>query len=412
MGLFDFLKKKEEAVFELTTAQIKPYFEAAVRERFANINKTVEDIGVQIKYEIKKIRELIKDLQEAQLMNPDISQREMNVMQGNRDNYCRRIKVFLDNIALAETFIELGESCEEFFHHWEITVNDTQKNHFVLKNYFGDDIAKISRKLQELEKLFIRLKELLEKENLQLVNTIKQQFQDAEESRKKREEYAIKATDAKAELAMLRGEQNKIEQRIASLKESNDYRFYSNFLEQMKSVDERVEAEKKEIQIFFVELERAMKKFAKGSDDALLSRYLEDHVAALLHDDELKILEVFDKLKKDLEKGKVDLKDKKKDKTLSILEDMRKRLKQKRETLLQLLDEQQEVKEKIRKNHTALQIAEQESWLRMNAQNREDTEKKIEQLQHELERVNPLLIMQGIVQNLEQYTGRTIAWKR
>ncbi len=413
MGLFDFLKKKEEAV-ELKEPDLHPFFEKSINQKFAKLNAKIHEISIEVQYNIKKLKEYLDVLESEELRNSNIPERERQIMEGNRENFIKRTRVFANKISIPESYIEIDEACKNFFEDLELLTAETQKSLFVLKDFFEETIKKLTRKIKELEDLFIGIRRLLEKENIELVNEINGLF-------KKVEDMRIHLADAKShkkfiesEIEILNSEKEKILKKIHSLESSNDYRFYKGFLKEKEAIEQKLAKQKSELLQDFSEIEKALKKFSKKAlDDNIIKQYIDNPSEALMDDEKIEIKNTISKLQEELKKDKLEIKDKKKEKTLEAIKSLTKQaLAEKRKMLLQAKKELSENTEKIRKNTTSLQLREQKSYLESTQQSIKDQEKQLAAIENTLESTNPNLVLQKITEKLSELSGNPIKWKR
>lgn len=413
MGFFDFLKKKEDVV-ELTEKQLFSFFESAVSQKFAKLNAKVHEIRIETNYNIKRIKEYLDFLESEDLMNPNIHPKEKQMMEGNRENFLKRVRLFINTIQAPESYMEINDYCKNFFDDLEALTKETQRNTFVLKEFFAESVKKISRKISQIEKLFIELRGMLEKENIEKVSEIKEFFKGLEESKQqltiaKEEKHYIEA-----ELNLLEQEKEKILKKIHSLEASNDYKFFKGFLKEKEELAQKEADEKKEIYEIFAILDKSLKKYSKVSiGEKIIADYLKNPVNALLNDKNLDILKVLAKVKKEVEKDTLDLKDKKKEKTLESIEKLTKSfILEKKKLIALIISEKEANSEKIRKNTTNLQLKEQESYLESTHQKIREQKSKFEAAENKIESTNPNLFLQKIAKSLSELSGKDVKWKR
>lgn len=413
MGLFGFLKKKQELI-ELKEKDLYPFFEKTVNSRFNKINAKLHEINVEVKYHVRKLKEYADVLQDEELMNPKIHPKEHQIMQGNRENYVKKLRLFAAKVQIPDSYIDVDEYCTNFFAELEDFGKDTQKNFFVLKEFFGNTVSKINNKLKKLEDLFIQLKRLLEKENISKVTEIRGLFKKLEDTRTELAEIKEKKQDYESEIKILSGEKEKILKKIHSIEHGNDYRFYKQFLDEKKDLQQKEVDERKELYAIFSEIEKGMKKYSKKSlKKELVEQYLKNPIESLVKDEKLEIVGILQKLKKEAEKGNLDLKTKKKQKTVETIQKMSKKyFEEKKQKLSEIENLKKENEEKIRKNTSSLQIREQKSYLENTEKEVSEQSKKLEMLNNKIESTNPNLILQNIGKALAEFSGKNVKWKR
>src|SRR3989344_557726 len=133
-----FLKKKPH----VPLAELESYIDTEVKMRKDKLQKCIEQAYHSISEEKDSAKKKAQDLLEKQLYNDAISQREKDIMEGNRDAYVKSVKQFLAKIPLfdAEHF---DEQLKEFKDAAEkFTVGIAKQKH-VTSQFFLNDIRAI-----------------------------------------------------------------------------------------------------------------------------------------------------------------------------------------------------------------------------------------------------------------------------
>jgi len=297
MGLFDFLKKKQETI-ELKEQELYPFFEKTINHKFSKLNAKIHETNVEIKYHIKRIKEFLDNLENENFRNPNLPAKEIQTVNGNRENFLKRMRLFVNKIDIPSSYMELDEYCKNFFEDLETLTQETQKSTYVLKEYFGESIKKIAKKTSQTESLFIKLKSLLEKEDMEKVNETRKLFKKHEESVQELGEAKNHKKFIASEINILEQEKQKILKKIHSLEQSNDYRFYKGFLKEKEEILQKELEEKRNLTEQFSQIEKALKKYSKKAlNHQIIEKYLKDYADALTSDEKLEIFGILQKLK-------------------------------------------------------------------------------------------------------------------
>ena len=94
MGFLDRFFKPRIEKKEVKLEDLRQYTEDILKERFVNLNEKIEDIYTNIKEVKSKILEKLNSLRDAELQNKNIPTRAMQLMDGNREAYIKKIRNF------------------------------------------------------------------------------------------------------------------------------------------------------------------------------------------------------------------------------------------------------------------------------------------------------------------------------
>jgi hypothetical protein len=244
------------------------------------------------------VREKISTLQTAQLMNTNIPERAKDIMEGNREEYARRVLNYLDMLALPAA----REALPSFFSQHERDARDFTQGILrpfqILQEFFAHETKEITVLLAEIEQEVISLRSKYEQvrpgaeyEINHLIDLLlaKQQKQhQLEQEQAALEHHCTEATTAIVAL-------NSEEERL--LKDAER----KAALQKLAEAQQRTRAHEGKIRAAFQQFEPALRKFHRMAtrNVALVERYLKDPVAALIED--LKIddfLEVISDIKR------------------------------------------------------------------------------------------------------------------
>lgn len=404
MGLFDFLKKKE-IVEEVTEKDLPAYVDNITNEKFSKLKSDLQEQKDYAVYKLKKILEAIKELEQSGLSNNKIPEKEYQIMIGNKNNYVQRTKSFFQGISLPNDSLELYAFFKDFFERLEALNNATQKNYFVLKHFFENEIYTVARRIKEFEETIIKINEIFERERIEEIEQIKEDIKSINIIRKKKKDLQDEQKLLNEQLKDLNLKLEKTETYIAQLKKTTDYTYYNNFLKDKSDFEHSYKRIKDEIHSYFSDLERALKKYSKvTTNPAIIESYLSDSVSALDADESLDILNELEKLRKELAMEKIELKDSKKEKSIEIIDKLNSDfLNEKRTELRKIRENISETDDKLRKNITIVKLNDNKAYLVEIEQNISDVNKKVEFNEGQIESLNTKLVKQKIQEKIYKY---------
>ena len=175
--VFDLFKKKpEEPKFEpqnhIELSKIDKHMNFILRDKLGTLNRAISDKVITVNDIKEEIIHELRTLHKKALMNPDIPQREIQIMEGNRENYIRKVSHFISNIEVPKNYLETYDYCIRYSVDMEALYKDVQKNIFVLNHFFENEVKTVSKELNKLESAIIDIRITFEKNNIDLLKSI------------------------------------------------------------------------------------------------------------------------------------------------------------------------------------------------------------------------------------------------
>jgi hypothetical protein len=413
MGIFDFFKRKETEEKVILESELKQYFDALLSEKLTVLEAKLKEQREYAQYKKEKILEAIKELERADLMNKNVVERALQIMQGNKQNYIQRTRGFFQEQALPKQQLDLHRYCKGFFEKLEQLMQSTQKNYFILKEFFDHEVSLITRRIKEYEDIIIQMHDLLEKSNMEALQAIEQDILNLATIRQRRKQIQQEQLGLHDQMDSLEQKKQKTLAHIEQLEQTTDYKAYHGFIDQRNSLEKELKHAKEELSAQFSELDRALKKFSKiTTNETLVNAYLVDEVKALDVDEDLQILSVLEQLRKEIDNETLELKDKKKEKSMEAIDTLSKEfLESARKKIRELKDSIADADRKIRHNITITKIKDNQSFLEGLLTEETSVKRKIEYNEAQLESMSLKLAKQKIQQKIQQHLNTTITIK-
>jgi hypothetical protein len=415
MSIFDYFRKKEpeRVIKQVELSKIDKHVNLILREKLASNNRVITDTLDNFDETKKEIVHQLRELHKKSLMNPNIPRREIQIMEGNRDNYIKRVAHFITGIEAPRQYLELYYYTIKFSEEMDILSKDTQKNKFVLKEFFENELKSINKEMNLLEESMISIRVLFEKHNIQrlqeVVNDIDKIKQNLTKTIKLREEIK----EHEATVKDYEDKINKLEERVHTITTGTDFRALENFKTDKESVEEDIKNIFKEFDTLLSGIDTALKKYYyKNQDKKIIREYLEEPYKTLLKDRDLEIERIIKDITENLDS--IDLKDKKKEHVLENLSRLTfEYLKKTQSELLKLEDQKQHMQTKITHNSASLNLSEQQYWMKANHEKIRTQNDAIMKLQNDLERFDKenKMLRQSIHEEMEKIIGENIELK-
>jgi len=385
MGFLDLFRKKKETEiikFNDLPLWLENYFEQL------GMNSRISEFKNSFSEKMKEIYEALEKLEHAQLMNKNIHPKAQHIMEGNRANYIRQIRFFFQNIMLPDDYENFQVFSQSFPQKLNELSRITQKNYFVLKEFFDQEAYQIVKKIKELENDTMRLMQDLGKKKVEGISLIKNKLYEYGKAERLIQELKLRKEAILIRINDLEERQKIIKSRLNNCRESKQYSEYDHLIKKEESIQNDILKQRKAFLEVFLQLEKPLKKFEHQSiEENLIKDYLEDPVLALKSDAELKITEVLQKMQDSLEQ--LNIKDRQKTKVIETIAQLDKAfLGDARNRFLEMEEELKKVKSEITRNTICLNIQEQESLLKNNVESLSIKKHEVKELDEKLEKLN------------------------
>jgi len=365
--LFSRFKKAEEIPIgeEILLSKIDKHMNFVLRDNLGNINKSISEKIIEINHRKDDVIATLRDLHKSQLMNSNVPEREIHIMDGNRDNYIKKISHFITNIDVPKNYLDTYDYCIKFSQDLEQLNRDIQKNIFVLQHFFANEVKDTNKALHDLEEMIIDIRVLLEKNGIIYLKEIQKDIKSFVDN-------VIKIKDFKgqinAEKNEIKGHQEKLDrlnERIKTITNGTDYRALEVFRQEKGAAENEIKNIINELNGPFSTLDTALRKYYyMYPDKKIIKEYLDDARIAIMEDKTLDIEKILKNIKNSIEHNEIDLKDKKKEHCLESIDKLTlEHLKEVQSRVLVLEDQKQHAQTKITHNSASLNLSEQQYWI-------------------------------------------------
>jgi len=322
--MFKFMKKlfkEEKPVETINLDSIEAWFDNKSNIVFYKINSEITSFNIRLKSILIKLKRELENLQKAKLKNPDIQQRMIDIMQGNRDSYIKKYQNFLDSLTMPKDYTDADYFIDEIENSLDSLHKSTQKPYYVLHEFFEHEAYNIASNIRKIDALVKEFRNTLNKYSLRRINKMQQDIinlklkinmeKEIKEKIKKIEDYSDDLEKAK----------EKIKQDIENFKNTGEYREFDSLKKEKEELFKKEEENNNKLIHFFSVIEHALKKYSRLSqDENLINLYLANPIKALNSDSGLKIIDILKKMKSSIELKKIELKDNKKEKTIEHID--------------------------------------------------------------------------------------------
>jgi hypothetical protein len=417
LGMFKGKKDHDEDRLpsEIELSKIDKHMNFILRDKLGTLNRTISEKIVEINTQKGEVTRQLRILHKKPLMNPNISQREIQIMEGNRENYVKKISHFIANIELPKNYIETYDYCIRFSNEMEHLYKDIQKNIFVLQHFFSNEIKDVGKGLNGMEQLIIDIRSTFEKNGIDVLKDMQEQIKQMTKNIVRIGSLDSEIEEHKKEISSYQEKLDKLNQRIMTITSGTDYRMLESFKEEKDRIGESITSAFRNLDKHLSELETALKKYYyKNQDRKIIKGYIDARYETFLQDTKLELVGILAELKSFIVQGSLELKDKKKEHAIHSIDSMTpESLRELHAEIMRLEDHKQRTQAKITHNSAALNMSEQQYWINT-------TKDKIKHHQSEIDKRNRLImeirednksVKENIRKDLESMTGESIIIK-
>jgi hypothetical protein len=403
LGLFKKEKKTASAVKEISLEDLDNWLENFVAT--SGLDFKIVILKRDISSKLTRLNELLTELEHAKIKDEKvIPERVKSIFEGNRKAFLEKVKSFIPELKIPEKSEEIDEFLERTSEKLNVLSVDTQKNYFVLKEFVEDHVRPIISKIKDIDSLISNARSDFDKTNLSKIKEIR--------AHHKKYLFILKEIETlddelKSTIKLKASElerKNKFDYKIEELKNTKAYEEYQDLQEREIKLKENIVKIEKEIKELFAKLDYILKKRHNITHHNLLEKYTSEPVDALIEDASFHILTELSHIKNDI-KDLVSKKEKR-DSILLVLEEAgEQRITYLRKNLLSLKEEFDLVVMRLKDNHYERSLTERENWIKSVNKNIEAIEKKQQDIEDLIERMNPKYVKQKIKDLLKLIDG-------
>ncbi len=182
--------EKEE---QISLDSARELFNKLKRQRLEGVEEEKARLMADYKQALAGIRAAIEELKKAQLLNKNISQREIAIMEGNRSAYANQVGLLLSS--LKPDIFEAAPTFEEQLNRF---LKSSLKPYQVLTFFLETEAAKVARSLKRLEQVFIQVRNAAGE--IANIETVEKSFENLDRAKSTGREIEIRKKQLSNEL--------------------------------------------------------------------------------------------------------------------------------------------------------------------------------------------------------------------
>ncbi|MBU0461796.1 MAG: hypothetical protein KJ574_04380 [Nanoarchaeota archaeon] len=336
MGFFARLfkkEKKEESVYPVETvllSDLQKWFMKQTSTRFKDLEKDMIGSFHVIEKETEELKHHLKKLKDASLMNPNIPEKERQIMEGNRNSYLQQHAVLLAQTATPEqiNYKTALEYTKRFHEAAKILVKSTAKNSQVLKFFFEHELFNVTQRIKVITEEVDRMTNWLndDSKGVAYVEQVNEKINSFIGKCKHRKELMSKMDEEKKKLENSRVMKRKFEKEVEAIKSMQEYSDFERLNTQRDTLISDMKQLEADLHHVFSQIDKPLRKYERVAveDVVLVADYNSDSISALLGDEEFKIIKILESMKTAIQKGSIELKESDKEKVLQRIGNLNK----------------------------------------------------------------------------------------
>ncbi len=323
--MFRFFKgffSKQTSEEEIMLSNVDEWFDSKIKENL-DLYDELDSIYAKIDDEIRKLQTSLSILQKADIKNKNISERALQLMEGNRESYIKKVNDFIKQINPPEknSLINL----KEFTERLSVLMNDlndsTVKQYYILQEFFANEAKDVAISIKKIDELKDEIVRLIDKDRgFSYIHDVHSKIKNVEQKLIEEEKLKEKIDELDAKLKEAKAQKEKIETDIDNLETSPQFQAHSENQSTKLKIEAELRRHKENFSLFFSPIEKALAKYQRiafESDKEVLNDYIRSPVEALENDKTLKILNILKNVAYKLNEIEPD--EKKKERILSAI---------------------------------------------------------------------------------------------
>ncbi|MBW2985939.1 hypothetical protein KY333_01080 [Candidatus Woesearchaeota archaeon] len=411
--MLSFLKRifrKEQSISQekVELTNLSPWFDEKTAPKIDELNSELAKVSQRVLAEKQQTIQHLDTLNKAELMNSNIPERAKHYMKGNREAYHKKVSLFLDKIQPPQKIEDLPVFHSVVQKELKELMQGTAKSFQIMQEFFANESRQVMTSIGNIEREINAFKQAFDTAGLDVLDSTKNLIVDVQTKTKLKKALETDLETRKKEKEIFSSELKQLQEDIELLQKDRELNEIKDKLKQTKAKGEEV---RERIALPFSVINPALRKFERITyrHRVTVQKYIESPLDALMQDLHLGILKTLQDLEKSILNNRIDLRDKKRDKTLEVLKLLTK------EYLGSFLSEYGHIKkeqDKLIKQMNALNVIqllkEKKERIKTFENNRIDIERKIDLFSKELEKVHLLELEEKLLGNLKKITNTQV----
>ena len=233
--------KKEAEKEEKSLDRLEEWFNNKAKLIFNDLDEKIDGIRSKISEETGKCAENLEMLQNAELKNPNIPLRAKQAMEGNRDAYIKRVKIFLSGIDLDDkNYDGIVNFCNDFSNELDMLAKSTLKSYQILQHFLANESSEIAANIRNLDSLLKQLKKIVTDSDLKNVGDINNMISGLKSGIKRKDSLREESAAKEEHLEELKKSRENLQKEIGAFRNSEAFTGFQSLKNEKESVKREI----------------------------------------------------------------------------------------------------------------------------------------------------------------------------
>ena len=333
--MLEFLKKifqneeqQSRSLAEVKLHNLEEWLNEKSKPLLEEVRLRIEEILYKVNEELQRTRFNVEVLENAKLQNPNIPFKAKQYMEGNRKAYIRSVSSFLGHMEINnKDYFYLIDFCKLFDDLIYDLNKGTLRSYTILQEFFANETSKIANNLKNFDILFKELKSVLNDDKMVAVNITIEKIQNLKAKIKQKINMDVDFKSIEAELKLANNEKESTMADIEKFNKSEEHNSFLRLNEEKKAKQNAFYNDENMILQSFSVLERPLRKYSHVAfeHEELVLDYLNNPISTLTDDKNFAIINILKNLEKMLNENRLQVDDKKKEKSLEEIKKLNKK---------------------------------------------------------------------------------------
>lgn len=291
------------------------------------IQQEIEEILMKVNEELERARMNVEVLENAKLQNPNIPFKAKQYMEGNRKAYIRAVNSFFGHMEINnKDYFYLVDFCKLFDELLNELNKGTFRSYAILQEFFANETSKIAQNIKNFDRIFAGLKLVLNNERMVATNDLIKKTKSMEAKTKQKLNFDLDFKSAEASIQLANKEKDEVLESIEKFNNSEEHNNFLRLNEEKKNKAKAFYNDENQLMQAFSNLDRPLRKYSHIAfeHEEIVLDYLKSPIETLATDKNLVIIEILKNLEKSLNENKIQIDDRKKEKSLEEIKKLTK----------------------------------------------------------------------------------------
>ncbi|MBW2966949.1 hypothetical protein KY362_00525 [Candidatus Woesearchaeota archaeon] len=388
-------------------AALPEWVDGRAKKSFEKIKPRVEALFSEFFEQRRSLLKHLEELSMAQLQNPNISERERQIMEGNRTTYISQHQHFAKQIEFPTelTLSITAQFCRNFEEMLVKLAKTTAKGHAITSQFFGDHANRINKNVKAMSDSINKVGDVLEESDISVkdLDALRKAVLELKTKKKFITDLEHESKVFKTKLANSNAYKDKLMKKMEELKLTDGYTEFKKANKEKEELKKIMKDAEEDVHALFSAIQRPMKKYERvlAENINLFKHYIDDPIKGLVDDEQIMIVSVLERMRRAVNDGQLGLDDKEKEKVSAKIDAITKdKLSSARTTYVDAKRQIKVIDDSIRMNGTLQELDDMSYKVEHTDTQINLLEEKIEKAKKSLDKIDLEKMRDSVVQQI------------